>query len=185
MPKPKQTLLEPEMIPSENSRQRNLPISTKHIPWIILALVVIAAGVFAYQQSQSVKVAQQQLEELKKNPQQATEAETKTLLDNVAKLIDGLPAEQPTIATVTDLAPLKDQPFFANAQVGDKVLIYSQAKKAILYRPSTNKIVEIAPVDLDAPVANVNTNTTNSNTNKSTTNSNKNTNTANSNSGDE
>ncbi len=56
--------------------------------------------------------------------------------------------EQPTIATVTDLAKLQGQPFFANAQVGDKVLIYSRAGKVILYRPGENKIIELAPINI-------------------------------------
>jgi hypothetical protein len=155
---------------------RRAKSARSYLPWIIIAVVVIGAGLFALQQRQQAKDLQAQLEDLKQNPQKANEEETKALLAKVGELIQ-LPDEQPTIATVTDLAPLKDQPFFASAQVGDKVLIFSQAKKAVLYRPSTNKVIEIAPVDLDAQAANVNTNTkaTNKNTNDSSTNSNKNT----------
>lgn len=185
MAKSKLTLLEPEMI-KEESAGNNSSISKlfKNAPWVILIVVILIGGVFVYQQSLKAKSFQKELEELKQNPQKATEEETKALLDKVGALIE-MPNEQPTIATVTDLAPLKDQPFFANAQVNDKVLIFSVAKKAVLYRPSTNKVIEIAPVDLDAPAANVNTNSkansnSNSNTNSSntnsTTNSNKNTN---------
>jgi hypothetical protein len=36
------------------------------------------------------------------------------------------------------------------AQVGDKVLIYTNASKAILYRPSDNKIIEKAPLQVDS-----------------------------------
>lgn len=54
--------------------------------------------------------------------------------------------EVPTLATVSDPEQLKKYPFFSNAEKGDKVLIYSLAKKAILYRPIGDKIVEIAPI---------------------------------------
>ncbi len=54
--------------------------------------------------------------------------------------------EVPTLATVSDPEQLKKYPFFTNAEKGDKVLIYSLAKKAILYRPTGDKIVEIAPI---------------------------------------
>ncbi len=50
--------------------------------------------------------------------------------------------EEPVIKTVTNLEEVKYQPFFMNAEVGDQVIIYSVAKKAILFRPSTNKIIE-------------------------------------------
>ena len=69
--------------------------------------------------------------------------------------------ETPTIATVTDLAPLKNQPFFANARVGYKVIIYTNAKRAILYDPVSDKIVETAPLNLGqtpAPTSNANLN---------------------------
>jgi hypothetical protein len=58
--------------------------------------------------------------------------------------------ETPTMATVSDPEKLKDQPFFANAKTGDKVLIYSNARKAILYSPTQDKIIEVAPVNLGA-----------------------------------
>jgi len=57
--------------------------------------------------------------------------------------------ENPTIATVSDSQALKGQAFFENAKIGDKVLIYANAKKAILYDPVADKIVTIAPVSTD------------------------------------
>lgn len=58
-----------------------------------------------------------------------------------------LPNEVPTEATVSDKEKLEGK-FFAKAELGDKVLIYSIAGKAILYRPSTDKIIEVGPVVL-------------------------------------
>jgi hypothetical protein len=89
-----------------------------------------------------------QYDSLKKNPNKVAQDETKSLIDSVAKLIVLPSNEQPTVATVTDPAKLKDQAFFANAKAGDKVLIYTNARKAILYSPSANQIVEVAPVNI-------------------------------------
>lgn len=75
------------------------------------------------------------------NPQEA-----KDLVEKVGKLIDLPEGEIPTIATVADPEKLKAQPFFAKAKTGDKVLIFQQAKKAFLYDPVANKIIEVGPV---------------------------------------
>lgn len=70
------------------------------------------------------------------------------LIEKVGKLILLPTGETPQIATVSDKTKLSGQNFFANAENGDKVLIYYQAKKAILYRPSINKIVEVGPIEI-------------------------------------
>ncbi len=89
-----------------------------------------------------------QLNQLKKDPKIVAQKEVVELVEKVSKLAV-LPADEtPTIATVSDLAALKDQPFFEKAQVGDKVLIYAQAKKAILYSISMNKILDVAPLNI-------------------------------------
>lgn len=69
------------------------------------------------------------------------------LLAALGKLVVLPNDEEPTIATVTDLTELQKQEFFRQAKVGDKVIIYPKAGKAILYSPSTNKIVEMAPIN--------------------------------------
>lgn len=82
------------------------------------------------------------------NPQAVAQQEQSQLVEQVGKLTDLPKNENPTVATVSDVNKLKDQPFFSNAQNGDKVLIYSQSKQAILYRPSTNKVIQISTVNL-------------------------------------
>lgn len=85
---------------------------------------------------------------LKTNPQTPVQEENSVIISKVSRLMF-LPAdEQPTVATVSDPEKLKDQAFFANAKKGDKVLIYTNAKKAILYDPEADKIVEVAPLNI-------------------------------------
>lgn len=120
--------------------------------WIIvLVILLIIAALPSYYFYHQYK----QAENLLQNPAASSNAEAKQLVAEVGKLMLLPTNEQPTIATVSDITKLADQPFFANAQNGDKVLIYTQSKKAILYRESINKIIEVAPVNLgnSAPTA--------------------------------
>lgn len=122
----------------------------KHWVWLIIiaagVLVVLFAGLFVYSRIQLNKV-KKDLVNQQNDPTAQIREETKQLLDKVGKLMILPTGEQPTIATVTDLEKLKGQPFFEKAQIGDKVLIYTKASKAILYRPSTNIIIELAPLN--------------------------------------
>ncbi len=71
------------------------------------------------------------------------------LIARVGELIVLPAGEEPTVASVADVEQLKNQQFFANAQIGDRVLIYAEAKKAFLYRPTEHRLIEVAPVVLD------------------------------------
>ncbi len=84
---------------------------------------------------------------LKNDPASVAQDENKKLIKTISKLML-LPEEEPTIATVTDPEKLSDQTFFANAKAGYKVLVYSQSKKAILYDPASNRIIEVGPVNI-------------------------------------
>lgn len=77
------------------------------------------------------------------------EEETEDLITAVGELIVLPEGEEPTIATVTDPSKLRDQVFFSNAKTGDKVLIYTKARKAILYDPKANKLLEVAPLTVE------------------------------------
>lgn len=114
--------------------------------WLLVLMVLLtatAAGLFAWQ----YMAAKGEIERLR-DPQTAAQAETDRLVKQVGELIE-LPADEtPTIATVVDKERLRDQAFFARAENGDRVLIYTQARKAVLYRPATGKIIEVAPINI-------------------------------------
>ena len=87
--------------------------------------------------------------ELRENPQKVAEKEIQGIVAQVARHMLLPENETPTAATVADPEVLKkDQPFFTNAKTGDKVLIYANALKAILYNPEMDKIVEVAPLTI-------------------------------------
>lgn len=83
------------------------------------------------------------------DPSVVAKNETAKLVADVGKLILLPEGESPAVATVQDKEKLASEPFFLNAMNGDKVLIYYVAKKAFLYRPSTNKIIESAPLSVN------------------------------------
>lgn len=121
-----------------------------------LALLIL--GVLVVGLAGTSLIFYKQAKELKINPQKISQEENQKTIDAVGKLVLLPEGETPTIATVTDPVKLKaEQAFFARAVEGDKVLIYTQALKAIMYRPSENKIIEIAPLVIGNPNASANT----------------------------
>ena len=117
--------------------------------WLIVIIVIlIVAAIPAYYYYNQYKSVQTLLQ----NPGASADATVQDLVNKVGKLMELPTNEIPKIATVSDITKLKGQAFFANAQNGDKVLIYAQNKLAILYRESINKIIEVAPVNLGAVV---------------------------------
>ncbi len=79
------------------------------------------------------------------------EKDSQTLIGRVGRLID-LPADEvPTIYTVSDKNNLSKQVIFRHAENGDKVLIYVKARRAILYRLSTDKVIDAGPVYIPDP----------------------------------
>ncbi len=124
-----------------------MKLSSKILLPILAVVLLVAGGSAVYFYGGYVK-ARKEVASLKENPQQAAQESTQDLIAEVAKLIVLPTDEMPTVATVSDLSRLKNQPFFAHATVGDKVLIYTKAKKAILYNPPSGKIIEVAPLNL-------------------------------------
>lgn len=100
------------------------------------------------------KNLQTQLASVQNNPQALVQKQSNDLITKVGVLMKLPAGETPTVAAVSDAAAAKQQsPFFANAANGDKVLLYVKAGEAILYRPSTNKIILVAPLTFNSAQA--------------------------------
>ncbi len=121
---------------------RKLHINKKAIKLLLTVVVLAAVGFFAYQYIHT----RNELNKAK-NPEQAAKQETQDILDEISQYLELPSDEQPTTATVSNKEKLQSQPFFENAENGDKVIVYAKAQQAILYRPSTKKIIEFAPVN--------------------------------------
>jgi hypothetical protein len=104
----------------------------------IVAIVAILAAGYFYNQVRM----------LKEDPQALAKKDNEVLVSKVGRLFALPEGEVPTVATVSDIEALKDQPFFTGAQVGDKVLIYTTSKQAILYSVSMNKVLKVAPLNI-------------------------------------
>jgi hypothetical protein len=111
---------------------------------LILTLLVIAIGgisgsTYYYNKYNALKL----------NANVEAEKETKRLVGVLGKLMELPQEETPTVATISDKEKLKDQSFFDKAENGDILFAYTNAMKAILYRPSTNKIINVAPISIN------------------------------------
>ena len=105
---------------------------------VCVLVAALGAATYFYLEAQSLKV----------DPQAQIAKETAQLVAEIGALIVLPEGETPTLATVSDPERLKDQPFFAKAKAGDKVLLYSTARKAYLYDPVAKKLIEVAPLNV-------------------------------------
>lgn len=112
-------------------------------PLVVPALAILLVGVSIAAISLYQKVAM-----LEQSSPSVKQQEVAAIVAKVGKLIVLPEGETPTVATVTDPEKLKDQAFFANAKSGDKVLIYANAKKAFLYDPVNDKLIDVTPLNI-------------------------------------
>lgn len=118
--------------------KRNKPSIVIFLLAFILTLILVLASVYY-----------RQYVKLKNNSNATTSGESENVISRVAQVMELPQGENPTVATVSNSNKLKEQDFFKSAENGDKILIYAGYKMAILYRPSVNKIIKVAPLVLD------------------------------------
>lgn len=120
------------------------------LPKTILRLLVVLAllifGIWSFRNYQRV---QEQLDALSPQAQsERAQKERQELLASVASLMV-LPDEDPLILDIENAEAIgQTQPFFVDSQDGDKVLIYIQAGKSIIYSPTRNIIVNVGTLSV-------------------------------------
>lgn len=136
--------------PARRTRRKpSIRLSKRRFLRPLIALVIVGLLVFfAYEYAHT----KNQLEKLS-NPKTATESATQQLINSVSKLMQLPNNETPVLASINNAASLRSQGgfaryFYANAQNGDKLLIYTKNNLGVIYRPSTNKIIASGPYDL-------------------------------------
>lgn len=151
-PEPQQPPVVPEG-PSQTLSgppHRKIPISPKQWAMIgVAAVILLLLFMLISANQERDKLKQEAGKSL--GAQSQAEDEAKALQAEIGKFLELPSNETPTVATVSDASKVKNQAFFANSQNGDKVLIFSKAGKAVLYRPATKKIIEVAPINLNNP----------------------------------
>ncbi len=116
-------------------------IKSKYFPFAVILILAFLPALYFYNQN---RMTQRRLND----PNTANQEVINEVVKKVKRHILLPSDEQPTLASVSDINKVKDQPFFQNAQNDDKVLVYTNARKAILYRPSKDIIIEVAPLNI-------------------------------------
>lgn len=126
---------------SSKRRKQRRPKKTLKVVLIVLItmlfLGLVGWGIYSYIEMQNLRDPEYS--------QQLAEKDKNALIEKLSKHIE-LPDEEVVVATVTDKEKLADQPFFEKAEDGDKVLIFSESSMAVIYRESTDKIINSGPI---------------------------------------
>jgi hypothetical protein len=132
---------------SESAASKSKLFTWHYVIELVLVVLVVILAIFAWSLNSDKHDLTKEVASLNSNPQAAVQKQTQGIISAVANLMQLPKGETPTVASVTDVAAAKKQSsFFDNAENGDKVLLYVKSGEAILYRPSTDKIILVAPL---------------------------------------
>lgn len=128
--------------PPKKTTKKMRPLKVLATICVLLLLVGTVVMTFLYYQ------ARQELLQLStpQGQQRLSEQEMTVILEQLGKLTL-LPDEEPVMATIIDAAYLATQSaFYEQSENGDKLVVFPTAKKAIIYSPTRNIIVNSGPV---------------------------------------
>jgi hypothetical protein len=129
------------------SPQVLIKISAVTISTIIISSAVIY---IVYQNKQLQQRLYQVMQTKNSQSDPQLQQEIDQLIKQIGSVIELPTDENPTIATILDVETLKANPFFTRAQNNDKIIVYRNAGKAFLYRPTTKKVIEIGSFSPDS-----------------------------------
>lgn len=140
-----------EETPSETTNNKGIKNKFKNVKFprkysgvlgLVLVIALIGGGAYIYQ-NQVAKPSPDNV--LGANNEDAQKENEKAI--KKVKALTLVPADEtPEVATIADITKLGNQPFFSRAQNGDMVIIYRTSKRVVLYRPSTNMVIETGPL---------------------------------------
>ena len=112
---------------------------------IVLLVVAVGLGIFFFVKYKNV------VNDPKTAVTEKYKQESNLVLENLKKIILIENTESPTIARVEEPEKLKqkNRDFYKNVQAGDYLIVFPN--KAIIYRNSTNQIINIAPITTESP----------------------------------
>jgi hypothetical protein len=111
----------------------------------IVGLITLILCIYFFVQYQRTKV-------LLSNPSEMVKQEGDEMMRVITPVVHIAQNESPIIATVADKTKLAGQPFFENAENGDKVLMFRTSNTVVLYRPSIKKIISVSSIPKEQQV---------------------------------
>jgi hypothetical protein len=125
------------------ARKRNMK---QLLPLIAIVMAVALIGLLTWKYLET----RHELNKVTSTADKTAQEQNASLVEEVSKVMVLPTGETPTIADISDVEQLKERPFFANAQNDDKVLLYAKSSLAIIYRPGTKQVVNVASIDPQA-----------------------------------
>lgn len=143
--------------PSQNKRvvqekRARRGVSFLNVLSILAVVVIIALFVWLEKDrrstEQELRQASAELEEIRNNSQVTGEELSQQVLEKVRVHMEISMDPEPTVATIVDVDALKEaNEFYASAKNGDHLII--TARRAILYDPDRDMILDVVPVVID------------------------------------
>ena len=118
----------------------------------LIGVVVVAVGLTSYFYWQWQRVKRAVISEATEQQEAESEEEARREVEGLVEEVNSsilLPQDEtPTVVVIDDTNKISSNfEFFQNAEKGDKVLIYRQAQMAYLYRPSEDRLINVARVN--------------------------------------